>query len=106
MKYFQKLQVLLIIAIIGVGLSACSVTAKVSDSKSNQESDNKLYLGIMNANLEQVKEGLKEGANIDKMRVKLLAESNPVRLALKEQQNKIARYLIENGADANNTDKS
>jgi ankyrin repeat protein len=95
----KKILMVMVIVMIGLSVASCS---KIM----GKESDKKLYLGIMNDNIEQVKESLDEGANINKIGGLFLSESNPISIALKENTQNIADYLLENGANANYTNKS
>lgn len=63
--------------------------------------DYTFYNTIDSGNLEQVKEYIKDGKNINEMNVKSSLESNPFKLALKKDKKKIAEYFIENGVDVN-----
>lgn len=97
-------------------ISACTMhesVAKVDGIKEslakavgNDESDAKLNSAINSGNLEQVKEALEDGANINKIKVSLISEENPVIIASIKGEDKVAKYLIENGADVNYTDSS
>jgi ankyrin repeat protein len=64
----------------------------------------RLSYAVQGGNLELVKESLADGANINQISSIPLKENNPVRLAMSMQQEDIAEYLAEHGADANYTD--
>lgn len=93
--------------LIAISLSACT-THDVAKLAGIRESDAELSSGINDRNLERVKEALEDGANINKIKISLVSEENPVILALTKNnnQNKIAEYLIEKGADVNYSDGS
>lgn len=90
---------------IGMILSSCTVVKNVDRPFNNDENEKKLNSGINNGNLEEVREAIEQGANINKVKISLLSEENPVILALNKNKVKIAKYLIEHGADANYSDK-
>lgn len=94
MKKIRILSIWMVIVMIGVLLSACS-------KKSNNDYNYKFYNAIENGNLEIVKEGIEDGENINEMKVKSSYEASPIKLAMEKNNNKIAEYLIENGADVN-----
>jgi len=96
LKGIKKGILALLIILIAMSLSSCLI--------GTEESDKKMLIGIKNGNLEQVKEALEDGANIDKIEGLYLEESNPFWLALLNNRDHIAEYLIEHGADANSTD--
>jgi ankyrin repeat protein len=95
---------LIFIFFIGMLLSSCSMLNNISTKVIGKDSDIKLNSGIINGNLEQVKEAIEDGANINKMDIPLASEKNPVILAMTKNQDRIAEYLINNGIDENYVD--
>jgi ankyrin repeat protein len=95
---------LFLIIIVGVLFSSCS---KDNASKTlAKENDARLNSSIQSGNLERVKEAIEDGANMNKIKVSSVSEENPVIIAINKNKDKISKYLIENGADANYTDSS
>lgn len=104
----KKFLLVILVSFISILFSSCSLN-NVTNSVSNtlaKESDVKLNAGIQSGNLERVKEAIEDGANLNKIKVSLVSDENPVVLAITKNQDKIAEYLINNGADANYTDNS
>lgn len=95
----HKISLVLFTIIVTVLFSSCSNT-------NLRESDKKLYSGIMNHNLEQAKEGIEDGENLNKIEGIWRVETNPFLIAIHEESHAIGQYLLENGADVNYTDAS
>ncbi|MDD3173813.1 MAG: ankyrin repeat domain-containing protein [Herbinix sp.] len=102
----------ILVFLISILLTACSLK-NVANSVTNNvgkalviESDAKLNSGIESGNLERVREAIEDGANLNKIKVSYVSYENPVMIALMKNQDKIAKYLIENGADVNYADSS
>lgn len=104
MKKVKKNLALMVVIILAMFLSACTAGSKIGTILAGKDSDKKLYVGIKNGNIEQVKEGIQEGANINKIESIFLSESNPFIIALTENEDKIAEYLIDQGANVNYSD--
>lgn len=104
MKCLRKLLISIVIIMAGIILSSCF--NQNLNRISINENDAKLNSSIQSGNLERVKEAIEDGANINKIKVSLFSEENPVIIAINKNNGKIARYLIENGADANYADSS
>jgi ankyrin repeat protein len=98
MKNVKRMTIILTVITMLLLITACSIKSNVSDRN--------LYAGIKNGNLEQVKEGLQEGANINKIEGMWILEPNPIKIAIQSNKKKIAEYLLEHGADANYVDNS
>lgn len=104
----KKFLLVILVSFASILFSSCLLN-NVTNSVSNtleKESDVKLNAGIQSGNLERVKEAIEDGANLNKIKVSLVADENPIVLAITKNQDKIAEYLINNGADANYTDIS
>lgn len=97
MKNMKKVLIWMVIIMLGTLLSSCS--------KKGKEYDYKLYNGIKLSNIEQVKEAIEDGADINKIEGVSSNESNPINLSANSKE-KITEYLINNGADVNYKDKS
>lgn len=94
----------ILIVIMFIILTSCSLSkiAKNSTTASDAELNN----GIRNGNLERVKEAIEDGANLNSIKVSAASEENPIILALLKNQERIAEYLVNNGADVNYSDSS
>lgn len=99
-----------VVILVTLLLSSCAIgdeiLYKAGGAVRGKDCDIKLYTGISDGNLEQVKEGLEDGADINKIKGFKSSESNPVILATLKNNRKVAEYLLKNGADANYTDSS
>lgn len=97
-KYFIAGFLILVILFL---TTSCS-TSKILTT----ESDGELNIGIIDGNMERVKEAVQDGANLNSIRTSLTEKENPVMIALLKNQERIAEYLISCGADVNYTDRS
>jgi len=94
---------MVIIALVESIVSACGISDGLLG---NKDYDIKLYSGIMDNNLELMNEALEDGANINKIEVSGMSESNPIWIAIKTHRDKrIIEYLINRGADVNYRDE-
>lgn len=103
MKNIKKILIGMLIIMVGMFLSACGKFS--SNSKDAKAYDYKLYNGIKLNNLEEVKEAIEDGADINKIKGVSSKESIPLTLSFNSKE-KITEYLIENGADVNYKDSS
>ncbi len=99
------LSVLLVFSFLS---SACSLPSILS---TNNKADQKMLKSIESGNYEAVVEAINEGANINRLSGSLNErtdngnlEKNPFKIACFLGKWKIAKYLIEQGADPNNID--
>lgn len=103
MKKIRGVLIMVIIALVESIVSACGISDGLLG---NKDYDIKLYSGIMDNNLELMNEALEDGANINKIEVSGMSESNPIWIAIKTHRDKrIIEYLINRGADVNYRDE-
>ena len=102
----KKVLWLISVIMVVIFLSSCQIGNIVNKAVKSENIDLKFKSDLILGNIEIVKENLEDGANINKVNVALESEQNPIILAVTNNRDKLAKYLIENGADANYTDSS
>lgn len=84
----------------GLLLTSCGTVSNLIMGSSDV--DLKLYEGIIVNNMEEIKEALEDGANINEIKGRLPSDTIPVWIATKHAMSpRILEYLINRGADVN-----
>lgn len=100
MKLKKVLNLLIVFCLISIFFTSCDMVENIIIG---QESDIKLFRGIQNANIEEIKEALQEGANINKFSGYKI-DNIPLWKAISGDFNySVFKLLVMNGADINDS---
>lgn len=100
MKIMRMVSIMVVMVMTGLILTSCGVVGNLIGG--SRDVDLKLYEGIIVNNMEEIKEALEDGANINEIKGRLPSDTIPVWIAFKHSMSlRVPEYLINRGADVN-----